>query len=50
MENNESTGNNNAYVYIFEVKEIDLSICKIGMTSRSPHACCSEINKNSSRG
>jgi regulator of replication initiation timing len=41
--------NNNAkgYVYILEVKDIDLPVCKIGMTSRTPHARCSEINNNS---
>jgi hypothetical protein len=44
---NESNGNKNGYVYILEVKDIDLPVCKIGMTSRSPHARCSEINKNS---
>jgi hypothetical protein len=44
---NESTSNKNGYVYILEVKDIDLPVCKIGMTSRSPSARCSEINKNS---
>jgi hypothetical protein len=44
---NESNDNKNGYLYILEVKDIDLPVCKIGMTSRSPHARCSEINKNS---
>jgi len=44
---NESNDNKNGYVYILEVKDIDLPVCKIGMTSRCPHARCSEINKNS---
>jgi len=37
------------YVYILEVKDIDLPVCKIGMTSRNPYDRCSEIN-NSSTG
>ncbi len=37
------------YVYILEVKDIVLPVCKIGMTSRSPHERCAEIN-NSSTG
>ncbi len=37
------------YVYILEVKDIDLPVCKIGMTSRHPGVRCSEIN-NSSTG
>ena len=37
------------YVYILEVKDIDLPVCKIGMTTRTPYERCDEIN-NSSTG
>lgn len=37
------------YVYILEVKDIELPVCKIGMTTRSPFERCNEIN-NSSTG
>ncbi|MSP28280.1 MAG: GIY-YIG nuclease family protein [Methylococcales bacterium] len=37
------------YVYILEVKDIDLPVCKIGMTTRNPYKRCDEIN-NSSTG
>jgi hypothetical protein len=37
------------YVYILQVKDIDLPVCKIGMTTRSPYQRCAEIN-NSSTG
>ncbi len=37
------------YVYILEVKDIDLPVCKIGMTTRNPYERCDEIN-NSSTG
>lgn len=37
------------YVYILEVKDIVLPVCKIGMTSRHPEVRCAEIN-NSSTG
>ena len=37
------------YVYILEVKDIQLPVCKIGMTTRSPSKRCSEID-NSSTG
>ena len=37
------------YVYILQVKDIDLPVCKIGMTVRSPYQRCAEIN-NSSTG
>jgi hypothetical protein len=40
---------NNGYVYILEVKDIDLPVCKIGMTTRTPYDRCDEIN-NSSTG
>lgn len=42
-------GDNNGYVYILQVKDIDLPVCKIGMTVRNPYQRCSEIN-NSSTG
>ncbi|ASJ75344.1 GIY-YIG nuclease family protein [Granulosicoccus antarcticus] len=35
------------YVYILEVKDIQLPVCKIGMTTRTPSKRCSEINKSS---
>jgi len=37
------------YVYILGVKDIDLPVCKIGMTRRNPFDRCKEIN-NSSTG
>ena len=37
----------NGYVYILGVKDIDLPVCKIGMTRRSPLDRCREINKSS---
>ncbi|MGL6328244.1 GIY-YIG nuclease family protein [Aeromonas rivipollensis] len=45
----ESATDNRGYVYILEVKDIDLPVCKIGMTTRTPHDRCNEIN-NSSTG
>ena len=45
----ESANNDNGYVYVLEVKDIDLPVCKIGMTTRDPYERCSEIN-NSSTG
>lgn len=35
------------YVYILEVADIDLPVCKIGMTTRDPLSRCNEINKSS---
>lgn len=35
------------FVYILEVKDLALPICKIGMTTRTPAERCSEINKSS---
>jgi hypothetical protein len=35
------------YVYILEVSDIDLPVCKIGMTTRDPASRCNEINKSS---
>ena len=35
------------YVYILEVADIDLPVCKIGYTSRSPIERCAEINQSS---
>jgi len=40
---------NSGYVYILEVKDIDLPVCKIGRTRRDPYQRCNEIN-NSSTG
>ena len=45
----EIANDNNGYVYILEVKDIDLPVCKIGMTTRTPYERCDEIN-NSSTG
>ncbi|CAD6878061.1 hypothetical protein [Methylomonas albis] len=45
----ELANDNNGYVYILEVKDIDLPVCKIGMTRRTPYERCDEIN-NSSTG
>lgn len=38
---------NQGYVYILEVKDIYLPVCKIGMTTRTPSERCNEINKSS---
>jgi len=46
---NENNIQSSGYVYILDVKDIDLPVCKIGMTSRNPYERCSEIN-NSSTG
>ena len=35
------------YVYILEVKDIFLPVCKIGRTTRTPEIRCDEINKSS---
>ena len=43
MDENKGKG----FVYILEVKDIDLPVCKIGMTSRNPRDRCSQINNNS---
>jgi hypothetical protein len=45
----ESASDINGYVYVLEVKDIDLPVCKIGMTMRTPYERCNEIN-NSSTG
>lgn len=45
----ELANNNSGYVYVLEVKDIDLPVCKIGMTTRTPYRRCDEIN-NSSTG
>ncbi len=37
------------FVYILEVSDIILPVCKIGMTTRNPQERCNEIN-NSSTG
>lgn len=43
------TENTEGFVYILEVSNIILPVCKIGMTTRSPQERCNEIN-NSSTG
>jgi hypothetical protein len=43
----DSAIDNKGYVYILEVKDIDLPVCKIGMTRRTPYQRCEEINKSS---
>jgi hypothetical protein len=35
------------YVYVLEARDIELPICKIGMTTREPEDRCLEINKGS---
>lgn len=35
------------YVYILQVTDIDLPVCKIGMTTRAPYQRCNEINVSS---
>jgi hypothetical protein len=45
----ELVNDNSGYVYVLEVKDIDLPVCKIGMTTRTPYKRCDEIN-NSSTG
>jgi Meiotically Up-regulated Gene 113 (MUG113) protein len=34
-------------VYILGVKDLDLPVCKIGMTKKDPMVRCAEINKSS---
>jgi Meiotically up-regulated gene 113 len=46
---NEKNIKSSGFVYILDVKDIVLPVCKIGMTSRNPYDRCSEIN-NSSTG
>ncbi len=43
----ESETSGKGFVYILEVADIQLPVCKIGMTSRDPAARCAEINKSS---
>ena len=43
----QSQNENHGYVYILEVKDIDLPVCKIGRTSKTPSARCVEINRSS---
>ena len=38
---------NNGYVYILEVRDIDLPVCKIGRTSKTPQERCADINRSS---
>ena len=42
-----SDAENIGYVYILEVSDIDLPVCKIGRTSKNPYARCAEINRSS---
>ena len=44
---NETENKINGYVYVLEVKDIMLPVCKIGKTSRHPNARCAEINRSS---
>lgn len=43
------TKKTSGFVYILEVEDIVLPVCKMGMTTRSPQERCNEIN-NSSTG
>ena len=38
---------NSGYVYILEVRDIDLPVCKIGRTKKNPYDRCAEINRSS---
>ena len=44
---NTSENENLGYVYILKVRDIDLPVCKIGRTSKSPETRCAEINRSS---
>jgi len=44
---NDSSNKIAGYVYILEVKDIVLPVCKIGMTTRDPYRRCAEINQSS---
>ncbi len=44
---NDSSRKIAGYVYILEVKDIVLPVCKIGMTTRDPYQRCAEINQSS---
>jgi hypothetical protein len=44
---NQAQNENPGYVYILEVRDIDLPVCKIGRTSKTPSARCAEINRSS---
>jgi T5orf172 domain len=44
---NETENKINGYVYVLEVKDIMLPVCKIGKTSRHPNERCAEINRSS---
>ena len=37
----------NGYVYILEVRDIDLPVCKIGRTYKTPQKRCADINRSS---
>ncbi len=43
----EETAPDPGYVYILEVKDIDLPVSKIGKTTRDPYLRCEEINRSS---
>jgi hypothetical protein len=34
-------------IYVLEVKDFDLPVCKIGMTKKDPKVRCAEINRSS---
>lgn len=44
---NDNQGKGEGYVYILGVKDIELPVCKIGMTRRNPIDRCAEINRSS---
>lgn len=44
---NVSDTKNSGYVYILEVRDIDLPVCKIGRTRKNPYDRCAEINRSS---
>lgn len=42
-----STGSRAGFVYVLEVQDIMLPVCKVGMTTRNPKSRCEEINAGS---
>jgi hypothetical protein len=44
---NSDIKNGGGYVYILKVRDIQLPVCKIGRTSKSPSERCNEINRSS---
>ena len=49
MDHNDAS-DREGYVYVLEVADIDLPVCKIGRTQRDPETRCAEINQQSTTG